>query len=236
MKSISSEASSSRATPAPVAEGFEKRSRRTFAEAASELGRSIVGGTLGGGRSARGGRSTPASSASASANRLRDVLDRDRAFVRATEAAEARAPEHVAVPLASQARSSSRVCGHCGSPEHPRDGRSHGDELARTVGKRASTGQALDRPPLVAGCSGEHGAEPRTQRARVPVRVPPPPPPRAAVAAFLFDDDDEEPSVHNEPTKVGRPPSLAEVGGGRSAALAAAAASAFGSSAKTERD
>jgi hypothetical protein len=213
MKSSSSKALPSVSTkkqPAP-AEGSEKRALRTFAQAASELGR-VVGSTLGGGTLTKSRRDSAASSAAASVHRLRDVLERDRAITAVLGMADGQMPvvplldrnEHVITHAAPAASARSKVCEQCGAGEHP-------------VTTEHSTASAQRE---------QREAKPRAARLRVP-----PPPPRAPVLEYVLEepDEDEVLSVHDEPTKVGPPPKHAEPLDERPSALAAAAASAFGS-------
>jgi hypothetical protein len=85
MKPNPSEARSCGDMPASLAGVLEKRSRRTLAQAASQLARSMVGGTLGGSSLKGSARGPSASSAAASVQRLRKVLERDRTTFAAQE-------------------------------------------------------------------------------------------------------------------------------------------------------
>jgi hypothetical protein len=202
MKSNSSEAPSSGDMPASLTEVVEKRSRRTLAEAASELARAMIEGTLGGSPLGRGGRSPSANSAAASVHRLRKVIERDRANFAAQEP---ETPEASAVALSDP------------------------DEDVTALDP-----ERLDEPVRVCKTCGarELPVAARMQRPRALRCIPPPPPPRrASVVEFVVeeqDEGDESLSVHDEPTRVRRPPAIMDRLDGRASALAAAAASAFG--------
>lgn len=127
MKSNRSEVPSSGDMPASLAGTLAKRSRRTLAEAASQLARSMVEGTLGGSPTGRGGRGPSGNSAAASVHRLRKVLERDRAKFAAEEAefSEASAvalsdhDTHVTALDPERLAEPSPVCKACGATELP---------------------------------------------------------------------------------------------------------------------
>lgn len=199
MKSNSPGAPASRDTPASLTGVSEKRSRRSLAEAASHLARSMVEGTLGGAPLGRGARGPAASSAAASVHRLRKVLERDRATFAAQEPA---------IPEASAGARSER-------DEHVTalDAEPFGEptRVCKTRGPRAL--------PVAA----------RTQRPGAVLRAPPPRRADLVEFAVDEQDEEGWLSVHGEPPQKVRPPAaVTDRADARASALAAAAASAFG--------
>lgn len=226
MKPDPSEAPPSEDPRAASSAPFEKPTRRTFAEAAVLLGRSMVGGNRARSSGRRGSSET---SAASSAQRLREVLDRDRALAVARQIA--------AQELRGEAEAGAARLAH-GERHHPDD--SEQARLCTQCGKRehAATSEAVvaGEASAALAVSASHATQAGRDKppagARPPLRVPPLPPARKGpvvefAVAVEDDDEDGEPSVHNEPTKVGPPPP--EPADGAAAALAAAAATAFGS-------
>ena len=157
MKSNPTESPSSGDMPAARTGILEQRSRRTLAQAASQLARSMVKGKLGGSSLEGGGRGLSANSAAASVHRLRKVLERDRATFAAQDA---EIPEASMVALA----------------EH--------DEHV-TARDRAHVGERT--PVCKTCSAREHPVAAHMQASRALLHVPPPPPHRACVVTDRAD-------------------------------------------------
>jgi hypothetical protein len=200
--------------------GAPDRTRRTLAEATTQLGQAVgevITGSLEalGGRRQGGGR-TQSGSAASTTNRLREIIERDRALVAqqtVAEVASARAQEQ------QRANAERDVSATAARRDDHQQLAASAQQVARTHGSPT-------------GAAGEAQAKSaREPKPRSAIRVPPPPLPSRAVPTISCPpedtDDDDELSVHDEPTRVGPPPGL--VAERPLDHNAAAAASAFGS-------